>query len=312
MRTFIAFIFFFACFSVDGRIQIRQTGSSTVYPFAVKVAREFSKKTEYVYPLIESTGTGDGFIDIAKTKNGNWCDIVGASRPIKLSELEKCKKAGVISMMELCIGIDGIALATQKSLKGFEDFRVQDLYAAIAMKIKNDKGVLVDNPYQKWNEINPNLPNIPIRILIPSKSHGTRDAFENLIMHGGCEIRKGNEVREISAYEVADNHHLLFDFLERNTDVVAFIAASLLQSRDHIKALRINGVEPTYLNIQNETYPLIRKLFIYFRKENYATTESLQAYVNEWFSPEAIGEHGYLTKMGLVSLPEGTKNSKIL
>ena len=47
-------------------------------------------------------------------------------------------------------------------------------------------------------------------------------------------------------------------------------------------------------------------------ERNYATTESLQAYVNEWFSPEAIGEHGYLTKMGLVSLPEGTKNSKIL
>lgn len=123
MRTFIAFIFFFACFSIDGRIQIRQTGSSSVYPFAVKVAREFSKKTEYVYPLIESTGTGDGFINIAKSKNGNWWDIVGASRPIKQLELEKCKNAGAISMMEVCIGIDGIALATQKSLKGFEGLR---------------------------------------------------------------------------------------------------------------------------------------------------------------------------------------------
>jgi len=312
MRTFIAFIFFFVCFSVDGRIQIRQTGSSTVYPFAVKVAHELSKKTEYVCPLIESTGTGDGFIDIAKTQNGNWCDIVNASRPIKQSELEKCKKSGIVSMMEVCIGIDGIALATQKHLKGFEDLCVQDLYTAIVKKIKNDKGILVDNPYEKWNEINPKLPNVPIRVLIPSKIHGTRDAFEHLVMHGEHEIRSGEEVREISAYEVADSHHLLFDFLEHNNNVVAFVATSLLKNHDHIKALRINGVEPTYLNIQNETYPLVRKLFIYVRKENYATTESLQAYVNEWFSPDAIGENGYLTKMGLVSLPEGAKNSKIL
>ncbi len=312
MKVLYLFCLIFICFSVDGRIQVRQTGSSTVYPFAVKVAHEFSKKTKKVCPLIESTSTGSGFIDFAQTQHGSWCDVVSASRAIKSEELKKCKQAGIASIIELCIGIDGIALATQKSLKGFEDLRLQDLCAAIAKKVKNDKGIFIDNPYQKWNEINPNLPNILIRILIPSKAHGTRDAFEHLVMNGECEIRNGQEVREITDYEAADSHHLLFDFLEQHKETIAFVATNLVDKCDQIKALRINEVEPTYLNIQNETYPLVRKLFIYIRKENYDTTEGLQDYVNEWLSSVAIGEHGYLTKMGLIPLSESTKRRKIL
>lgn len=312
MKGFFLFILFCMSVSADGRIQVRQTGSSTVYPFAVKVAQEFSKKTEHVSPLVESTSTGNGFMDFAQTQNGFWYDVVSASRPIKAKELAKCKKEGITSIMEVCIGIDGISLATQKNLKGFEGLHVQDLFTAIAKKVKNDKGILIDNPYHKWNEINPKLPDIPIRILIPSKAHGTRDAFEHIIMHGDSGIRNSQEVREITDYEAADSHHLLFDFLEHNKDTIAFVATNLLEMRDQIKALRINEIEPTYLNIQNQTYPLIRKLFIYIRKENYSTTESLQAYVNEWLSSAAIGEHGYLTKMGLIPLSKNAQRCRIL
>lgn len=294
---------------VEGRIQVRQTGSSTVYPFAVKVAYEFFKKTNKVSPLVESTSTGEGFDNFSIMNS--WSDVISASRPIQEGEIKKYKKSGMKSVLEVCIGLDGIAIVANRNLKIFENLNVQDFFMAVAKKIKNSSGKLIDNPYKKWKEINPKLPDMPIRILIPSRFHGTRDAFEQLIMMGQ-EIRQGDEVREISDYEAADNHHLLFDFLEKNSNVLAFVGMNLLRRYPEVKALKINEIEPSLLNMQNQRYPLMRKLFIYVRRENYKLVEGLQDYINEWLSEDAIGECGYLTQMGLIPLTKGFKKIRML
>ena len=41
--------------------EIKVVGSSTVYPFAKKVAEQFAEMTGLAMPLEESTGTGEGF-----------------------------------------------------------------------------------------------------------------------------------------------------------------------------------------------------------------------------------------------------------
>jgi phosphate transport system substrate-binding protein len=298
----------FMCCSVEGRIQIRQTGSSTVYPFAIKIAQEFSKKIGHICPFVESTGTGSGFADFAQVHNGFGYDITNASRPINPKELVKCKESGMASILEVCIGHDGIAFAAKKNLTGFNALRLKDILTAVTKKITNSKGDIVDNPYHQWNEINSSLPNLPIRILIPSKSHGSRDAFEAMVMHGQ-EVRSGPELREINDYEAADGHHLLFDFLDNNPTTLAFVAVNLLDGHAEIKAMQIDGMEPTYSTIQNGTYPMVRKLFIYVRDSK---TEGLQDYINEWLSPAAIGENGYLTKMGLIPLLDGVQKRRKL
>lgn len=299
----------FISFPVEGRIQIRQTGSSTVYPFAMKVAQEFSKKPSRICPLVVSTNTGTGFFDL--TQSGFRHDIIGASRVINPQELNSFKKLSVQSLLEICIGIDGIALAVKKNLKGF-NLKLVDIFQAIAHKVSNQKGEMVENPYKKWSDINPSYPDIPIRILIPSKSHGTRATFEVMVMQGH-DIRNGPEVREISDYEAADSHDLLFDYLKNNDKTMAFVAASLLTSHhDYFKPLAIDLIEPTILNIQRGRYPITRKLFIYVNEDNYETTERLREYIDEWLSPEAIGKDGYLTKMGLIPLLENQKKQRKL
>ncbi len=304
----ILLVLILMCCSVEGRIQIRQTGSSTVYPFAVKIAQEFSKKTGHICPFVQSTGTGSGFADFSQVHNGFGYDIINASRPINSKELAKCKESGRTSILEVCIGHDGIAFAAKKNLTGFNALRLKDISTAVAKKITNSKGEIVDNPHQKWNEINSSLPNLPIRILIPSKFHGSRDAFEAMVMHGK-EVRSGPELREINDYEAADNHHLLFDFLDNNPTTLAFVAANLLDGYAEIKAMQIDGIEPTYSTIQNGTYPMVRKLFIYVRDNK---TGGLQDYIDEWLSSAAIGKDGYLTKMGLIPLLEGVEKRRKL
>jgi phosphate transport system substrate-binding protein len=297
--------------SVEARIQIRHTGSSSSYLFTQKVADEFSKKSTHVCPLVESTNTNKGFIDLAQTEDQYNYDVINASRQIQPAELEQCKKAGIGPLLEVCVGLDAIALIAKKTTVEF-NLSIHDISKAVAKKIKNSKGEFVDNPYKKWSDINPKLPDLPIRILIPSKNHGTREGFESIVLNENKEIRDGPEVREISAYEASDNYRLFFDFLEKNENVLAFVSTNILDEHSHIKKLPINGVEPTYLNIQNRRYPMVRKVFIYIKEKNYATTEGLQDYVHEWLSPEAIGKDGYLTKMGLIPLlPNENKQRKL-
>lgn len=298
--------------SIEARIQIRHTGSSSSYFFAMRVADEFSKKSSHVCPLVESTNTSKGFMDFAQTEDQYSYDVVNASRPIQPAELGCCKKAGVGPFLEICVGLDAIALIAKKSTVEFKDLTIQDISKAVAKKVKNDKGEFVNNPYKKWSDINPKLPNLPIRILIPSKGRGTREGFESIVLNENKEIRSGPEVRDISVYEVADNYRLFFDFLEKNQNVLAFVSTNILDERHHIKKLPIDGIEPTYLNIQNRSYPMVRKVFIYVKEKNYTTTEGLQDYVNEWLSTAAIGKDGYLTKMGLIPLLPNEKKQRKL
>ena len=48
-------------------------------------------------------------------------------------------------------------------------------------------GSLVDNPNKKWSDIDPNLPNKKIEVLGPPPTSGTRDAFNELAIEGGCK-----------------------------------------------------------------------------------------------------------------------------
>jgi phosphate transport system substrate-binding protein len=91
---------------------------------------------------------------------------------------------------------------------------------------------------------------------------------------------------------------------------MGFVATNLLDAHVHIKPLKIDNVEPTYSNIQNGTYPMVRKLFIYVREDT--KTEGILDYVNEWLSPAAISKDGYLTKMGLVPLLENAQRYRKL
>ncbi len=53
--------------------KIKVVGSSTIYPFAKKVANQFSKMTGHKVPLEESTGTGEGF--------RRFCAATGSAHP---------------------------------------------------------------------------------------------------------------------------------------------------------------------------------------------------------------------------------------
>ncbi len=324
------------CFAA-GRDHIEIVGSSTVYPFATVVAENFGKKTRFKTPKIESTGSGGGMKLFCAGVGIKTPDITNASRRIKKSEYDKCNKNGVISITEVQIGFDGIAVANAKSGPQF-DLTEREIFLALAKEVPGDKpGELMPNPYKNWKEINPKLPDEKIEVLGPPPTSGTRDAFAELAMEGGCKTfdwikqlkadakkaRMAGEktkakalksrykaichgIREDGAYiEAGENDNLIVQKLEKNPVALGVFGFSFLdQNADKVKGARINGVDISFDNIANGSYPLSRPLFFYVKNAHVGKVPSIPEYIAEFTSEDAWGEDGYLVDEGLIPLPE--------
>ena len=130
------------------RDQIRIVGSSTVFPFAKAVSENFVTAGSYKAPVLESTGTGAGMSLFCSGVGADTPDIENASRRMKASEFELCQTNGVTDIVEINIGIDGIAVAqselimevgckTDPATKALKDSN-KDEYEAICHDIRTD------------------------------------------------------------------------------------------------------------------------------------------------------------------------------
>ena len=172
------------------RDTIRVVGSSTVYPFATVVAETFGRQDNgFKTPIIESTGSGGGLKLFCAGRGPSTPDVTNASRRIKKSEVELCAKNGINEIIEHKIGYDGIVIANAKNGPNFKLSR-KDLYMALAAKVPCgiQDGVTCDNESKTWKDVNPSLPDIRIEVYGPPPTSGTRDAFAELGLGGGCKM----------------------------------------------------------------------------------------------------------------------------
>ena len=305
------------------RDYISIVGSSTVYPFATVVAEQFGKTTPYKTPKIESTGSGGGFKLFCAGVGVQHPDITNASRAIKDSEKQLCAKNGVNEVVEIKIGYDGIAIAQSKEAEPVELTR-KDIFLALAKEVPDPKGgdKLVRNPYKTWKDVNPALPDVAIEVLGPPPTSGTRDAFAELAMEGGCKtipsisaikekdekefIRVCQTVREDGAYiEAGENDNLIVQKLEANPKALGVFGFSFLdQNADKIRGATVDGVAPTFENIASGKYPISRPLFFYVKKAHVGVIPGMKEYIAEFTSEKAWGDDGYLSDRGLIPMPE--------
>jgi len=317
--------------SVPGTAMARDTisivGSSTVYPFATVVAERFGR-TGNATPKIESTGSGGGMKLFCQGVGTQHPDITNASRRMKKSEFELCQSNGVKDITEVKIGYDGIVIAN--SVKGEHiDLALRDIFLALAKDVPNPDGSeeLVANPYKTWKEVNPALPNVKIEVLGPPPTSGTRDAFNELAIEGGCKtfpwlkaIKDEDKskykaicrsVREDGAYvEAGENDNLIVQKLEKNPAAYGVFGYSFLdQNRGVVQAANVGGVEPTFDAIGSGDYPVSRSLFFYVKKAHVGVVPGIEGYVKEFTSEKAWGDQGYLGEKGLIPLGDDLRKS---
>ena len=290
-----------AATAAAARDQIRIVGSSTVFPFSTAVAEQFGKTTDFQTPVVESTGSGGGIKLFCAGVGTEHPDITNASRRMKASRLETCAANGVTEITEAVIGYDGIVVANAKAGPDFSLTREQ---LVVALAENGPKPTT-------WDEVDPTLPAIKIEVLGPPPSSGTRDAFEELVMEEGCEETDlvacdGVAVRSDGAWvDAGENDNLIVSKLEANPNALGVFGFSFLdQNADAIKGAMVDGVEPTFENIASGDYPVSRSLYFYIKNAHVGVVPGIQEYANEFLSPAAAGEEGYLVDKGLIPLPE--------
>ena len=317
-----AIVFMFS-FTSHARNQISVVGSSTVYPFSTVVAENFGRDTGMKTPKIESTGSGGGLKLFCAGLGVNHPDITNSSRRIKKSELEKCSKAG-IEVVEIKVGYDGIVIANSKKGEKF-NLSKRDIFLALAKDVPEgnaEGGKLIPNPNKTWKEVNSNLPDIKIEVLGPPPTSGTRDAFNELAIEGGCKtfpnlkaIKKEDKkkykaicraVREDGIYiEAGENDNLIVQKLAENKNALGVFGFSFLaENEDKIQASNIDGNEPTFENIASKAYPVSRPLYFYIKTAHVDVIPGIREFVEAYTSDDAFGPDGYLSERGLIPMPD--------
>jgi len=309
------------------RDYINIVGSSTVYPFATVVAERFGRATRFKTPKIEATGSGGGIKLFCNGLGVRHPDIVNSSRRIKRSEIESCARNGVREVVEFIVGYDGIVLASSRSSAPIS-LTLQQVYLALAKRVPDPSGAprLVPNPYRRWSDLDPSLPNVEIEVLGPPPTSGTRDAFLELAMEGGCGtfelIRSLDDderlvichtLREDGAYvEAGENDNLIVQKLNANPTALGIFGYSFLdQNGDRVRAVAIDGVEPSFETIADSTYPIARPLYFYVKKAHVGVIPGIEGYLREFMSEAAAGDYGYLSDLGLVPLRESQRREMV-
>jgi phosphate transport system substrate-binding protein len=292
--------------NAQGRDQITAVGSSTVYPFTTTVAEQFGRAGKFKTPKVESTGTGGGIKLFCNGVGPQFPDIANASRAMKKGEFETCVKNGVSEIIEIKIGFDGLTVAESKAGK-FDNITKQQLWRALAKQVPDASGNLIANPYKTWNQIDAKLPATKIEVLGPPPTSGTRDSFHELFMEEGCPFENKKQchlIREDGAYvEAGENDNLIVQKLTANKNALGIFGYSFLEENgDRVKALKIDGIAPTFETISSSKYTAARPLFIYIKKAHIGVIPGLKEFAEEYVSNKAIGEEGYLSDRGLVSL----------
>ena len=308
----------------NARDTIHIVGSSTVFPFSTAVAEAFGKKTKFPTPIVESTGSGGGLKLFCKGIGSRHPDITNASRRVKNNEVKRCTENGILDITEVKIGFDGIVLASSKKTIRMS-ITLQQIFLALGKEVPVN-GKMTKNPHTKWSDIDSKLPNVKIEVLGPPPTSGTRDAFAELAMGGGCKtfpdlkaLKKSDKkkfkatcyaIREDGTYiEAGENDNLIVQKLDANPNALGVFGFSFLdQNADKLQGSTVNGVNPTFDNITSGKYKISRSLFFYVKKDHIDMIPGMKEYVVEFTAEATWGNDGYLADKGLIPLPKTNRD----
>jgi len=192
-------------------------GSSTVAPITTAVAEEFSRANSQVRVPVGTSGTGGGF----KKFCAGEIDICDASRPIKESEQESCRKAG-IEYLELRVGLDGLTVVVHPSNSWVSGLTIAELESIWKSA----------STVHKWSDIRPEFPDAEIKLFGPDTDSGTFEYFTEEVCH-----QKGASRSDYQ--QSADDNFLVTGVAHDEHALAYFGFAYYIENKDKLKALAI-------------------------------------------------------------------------
>jgi len=212
--------------SADSGPPLCVAGSTSVQPFAEKLAEEYMLRYPQVRIDVQGGGSSAG---IFAARQGA-ADLGASSRELVAKEKD---------LVEIPIAWDGIAVVVHPAnpLQELSSAQLRDIFAG---KIRD------------WGQLG--LPPHPIHLITREEGSGTRETFEHKVM-GKLEIFPGALVQ--------DSNGSVREIVANDRHALGYISVGLVDHR--VKALTIDGVAPTRENIRTHKYKLARRFLLVCR-----------------------------------------------
>lgn len=235
-------------------------GSSTVFPVTERMADLFNDQGFGGTITVDSIGSGAGFERFCVNAE---TDISNASRPIRESEVETCLDNDR-NVFPFRIGIDALAVTVSQGADFIDDVTIEELAAIYSAGAGTT-----------WADINPDYPAEEIQLFSPGTDSGTFDFFVE-------EVFDENEEPILNANpQLSEDDNVLVQGVTGSSFATAYFGyAYFSENEDTLKALSVNGVEPTAATAESGEYPLSRPLFIYTTPEIMQEKPQVAAFVN--------------------------------
>ena len=234
--------------SADLSGAISMVGSTSMEKFANALSESFMEKYPNVTVTAEFVGSGAG---IEAVSNGT-ADIGNSSRNLKDEE-----KAGGVA--ENIVAIDGIAVVVDGA-NTVEDLTKQQLSDIYEGKITN------------WKDAGGN--DAPIVVVGRESGSGTRSAFEELLkLEDMCKY--SNEL---------DSTGAVMAKVASTPGAIGYVSLDVLD--DTVKAVKLEGAEPTEENIKAGSYFLSRPFVMATKGEISEQNDLVKAFFDYIYSEE--------------------------
>jgi phosphate transport system substrate-binding protein len=241
---------------------ISEAGSTTVQPLAEKLAGAFMTANPKVKVDIKGGGTAVGI----KAANDGTVDIGGASR-----ELTKDDP----NLVKFLLARDGIAIIVNQfnPVSGLSKTQIRDIFAG---NITN------------WSQVGG--PAKEIHVAAREEGSGTRTAFQELVMGKDAH---GKDINIVKKAILQSSSGAIMQVVRSDVQMISFDSFGYVGSS--VKALAVDGVEPTSANVKNGTYPVVRPLYFLTKAQ---PTGLVKVFIDYCTGPDVqkiITDEGYIS-----------------
>jgi len=228
-------------------------GSNTVYPIAQLWVEEFQK----MYPNLTVTLEGAGSTTGIKALFNETTDIANSSRFLKPSEIEEMHKAGRY-FVPILVAYDALSVIVHPSLP-IDDISIETLKKIYTGEIT------------EWNQVDPKLPKRTIVVYSRNTASGTFETWVEKVLHG-AKLSPRVQMLESSQAEI--------ESVAKNPYAIAYTGMGYVT--DKVKALKVNGVEPSVQNVIKGTYPISRPLFVFIDLSRFNNSWPMEGIVSDY------------------------------
>lgn len=240
--------------SVNASPIVKVDGSSTVFPITEAVAEDFqTAKKGAIRVTVGISGTGGGFKKFCR----NEIDVVNASRPITVAEMEACKEQGV-QFIEMPIAYDALTVVVNPKNTWSKTITVEEL--------KKIWEPAAQGTITQWNQINPAWPEKKIKLYGAGADSGTFEYFTEAIV-GKAKSSRGD-------FTASEDDNVLVQGVASDIYALGFFGfAYYTENSKRVTAVAVDsgtgGVLPSAATVENNSYkPLSRPIFIYINAKS--------------------------------------------